>query len=120
MTTRRSAVFAAVASILSALTAVLTYVPGLALPSPTGGYTHVGDTIIYLAALLLGPAIGATVGLVGPLIADLLIGYPRWYVTLVAHGLQGYIADLGKGGKHTVQLAMIIGGSEHELHVLRC
>ncbi|MEM1568334.1 MAG: ECF transporter S component [Thermofilaceae archaeon] len=111
MAPRRSAAFAAVASMLSALTAVLTYFPGLALPSPTGGYTHIGDTVIYLAALLFGPAMGATVGLVGPVIADLLIGYPRWYVTLVAHGLQGYVAGLGEGKRFPVQLAaMLVGG----------
>jgi len=65
------------ARVLSALTAVLTYLPGLAFPSPTGGYTHVGDTVIYLSALLFGPWMGLTVGLIGPVVADLLVGYPR-------------------------------------------
>lgn len=108
MPPRRGTVFAVIASVFSALTAVLTYFPGLALPSPTGGYTHVGDTIIYLVALLFGPVMGATVGLIGPVIADLLIGYPRWYVTLVAHGLQGYIAGLGKGKHFAAQLATMV------------
>ncbi len=98
----------AVASVFSALTAVLTYLPGLALPSPTGGYTHVGDTAIYLAALLFGRAVGAVVGLVGPLVADLLIGYPRWYVTLVAHGLQGWIAGFGRGRRLPLQVAAML------------
>jgi len=30
---------------------------------------------------------GLTVGLIGPVVADLLVGYPRWFVTLAAHGL---------------------------------
>jgi ABC-type Co2+ transport system permease subunit len=70
------------ARVLSALTAVLTYLPGLAFPSPTGGYTHVGDTVVYLSALLFGPWMGLTVGLIDPVVADLLVGYPRWFVTL--------------------------------------
>jgi uncharacterized membrane protein len=107
----RPSVFVALVSVLSALTAVLTYLPGLALPSPTGGYTHVGDTVIYLSALLFGPWMGLTVGLIGPVVADLLVGYPRWFVTLAAHGLQGLIAGLGRGRGFPLQLAaMILGG----------
>ncbi|ABL77474.1 ECF transporter S component [Thermofilum pendens] len=104
----RASLFIALASILSALTAVLTYFPGLALPSPTGGYTHVGDTIIYVSALLFGPWMGLVVGLVGPVIADFLVGYPRWYVTLVAHGLQGFIAGYGAGKKFKTQLVLMV------------
>jgi uncharacterized membrane protein len=107
----KSSLVIAVASVFSALTAALTYFPGLALPSPTGGYTHVGDTVIYIAGLLFGSQVGLVVGLVGPVIADLLIGYPRWYVTLVAHGLQGFIVGLGARRRFKVQLMMmVIGG----------
>lgn len=106
----KPSVFVALASTLSALTALLTYLPGLALPSPTGGYTHIGDTVIYLSALLFGPLMGTVVGLVGPVVADLLVGYPRWYVTLVAHGLQGFIAGLGRGRRFPLQLAAMVAG----------
>jgi uncharacterized membrane protein len=87
----------AVVAVFSALTAVLTGTTGLALPSPTGGYTHVGDTAIYVAALLFGAKVGGLVGVIGPVTADLFVGYPRWFVTVLAHGTQGYIAGLGKG-----------------------
>lgn len=70
-----------------------------------------GDTVIYIAGLLFGSQVGLVVGLVGPVIADLLIGYPRWYVTLVAHGLQGFIVGLGARRRFKVQLMMmVIGG----------
>jgi uncharacterized membrane protein len=87
----------AVVAVFSALTAVLTGTTGLILPSPTGGYTHVGDTAIYVAALLFGAKVGGLVGVIGPVAADILVGYPRWFVTVLAHGTQGYIAGLGKG-----------------------
>jgi len=99
----------AVASIFSALTAVLT---GVAfLPSPTGGYTHIGDTIIFLAALLFGYKVGGIVGVIGPVAADLFVGYPRWFITIPAHGAEGLIAGFGKGRSTVVQVLLcILGG----------
>ncbi|QOJ78544.1 ECF transporter S component [Infirmifilum lucidum] len=109
MSQKRLSVFLAVVAIFSALTAALTSVS--AVPSPTRGFTHVGDTIIYLASLLFGSSAGLAVGLIGPTLADIVVGYPRWYVTLVAHGLQGYIAGMGKGKGLKVQvIAMIAAG----------
>ncbi len=106
----KKTVYVAVVSVFAALTTALTFT--LRVPSPTGGYTHVGDSIIYIAAALFGPLTGLGVGLVGPAAADLLVGYPRWYVTLVAHGLQGYIAGLGKGRGLAVQAGlMLLGGA---------
>lgn len=109
MSQKRLSVFLAVVAIFSALTAALTSVS--AVPSPTGGFTHVGDTVIYLASLLFGSSVGLAVGLIGPTLADVVVGYPRWYVTLVAHGLQGYIAGMGRGKSLKVQvIAMIAAG----------
>jgi len=84
-------------SIFSAITAILTAGVGAIFPSPTGGYTHIGDVGIFLAALLYGSKVGGLVGVIGPFIADILLGYPRWYVSLLAHGVEGVIAGLGKG-----------------------
>jgi len=107
----KSSLVIAVSAVFAALTTVLTYLPGLALPSPTGGYTNVGDTIIFIAGLLFGSEVGLIVGLVGPVIADFLAAYPRWYVTLVAHGLEGFIVGMGARKSFKVQLMlMVIGG----------
>ena len=100
----------ALLAIFSALTAVLTGSTGIMLPSPSGGYTHVGDTAIYIAALLFGSKIGGFVGIIGPVVADLMVGYPRWFVTVLAHGSQGFIAGLGKG-KRTIIQVIILGFS---------
>lgn len=106
MSSRRVSVLLAIVAVFSALTAALTAT--LRVPSPTGGYTHIGDTVIYLAALLFGSRVGALVGAIGPTLADVLTGYPRWYVTVVAHGLQGYIAGMGKGKKLKTQVALMV------------
>jgi len=98
----------AVVSVLSALTAVLTGSTGFLLPSPTGGYTHFGDTIIYLAALLFGCKVGGFVGIIGPVAADLFVGYPRWFVTVLAHGSQGFIAGLGHKRNTFVQVVLLV------------
>jgi uncharacterized membrane protein len=107
----KSRLVIAVSAVFAALTAVLTYLSGLASHSPTGGYTNVGDTIIFIAGLLFGSKVGLIVGLVGPVIANFLIGYSRWYVTLVAHGLEGFIVGMGARKNFKVQLMMmVIGG----------
>ena len=97
----------AVVAVFSALTAVLTGTTGMMLPSPTGGYTHIGDTVIYVAALLFGCKVGGLVGVIGPVVADLLVGYPRWFVTVLAHGSQGFIAGLGRKKSTVVQVVLL-------------
>lgn len=97
----------AVVAVFSALTAVLTGTTGLMLPSPTGGYTHIGDTIIFVSALLFGCKVGGLVGIIGPVVADLLVGYPRWFVTVLAHGAQGFIAGLGLRRSTAVQVVLL-------------
>jgi uncharacterized membrane protein len=97
----------ALVAVFSALTAILTGMTGLMLPTPTGGYTHIGDTAIYVAALLFGAKVGGCVGIIGPVAADLLVGYPRWFVTVLAHGSQGFIAGLGKGKNKVTQVVLL-------------
>ena len=98
----------AVVAVFSALTAVLTGSTGLMLPSPTGGYTHIGDTVIFVSALLFGCRVGGLVGIIGPVVADLLVGYPRWFVTVLAHGSQGFIAGLGRKRSTVVQVVLLV------------
>lgn len=108
MSQKKWSIFIALVAIFSALCAALTSI--LAVPSPTG-YTHIGDTIIYLAAVLFGSRVGLFVGLLGPTIADVVVGYPRWYVTLIAHGLQGFIAGMGRGKSlRTKVIVMLTAG----------
>lgn len=98
----------AVVAVFSALTALLTGTTGAMFPSPTGGYTHIGDTAIFVSALLFGVKVGGLVGIIGPVAADLFVGYPRWFVTVLAHGAQGFIAGLGRGRSTIVQVALLV------------
>jgi len=98
----------AIVAVFSALTAVLTGSTGLMFPSPTGGYTHIGDTIIIVSALLFGVKVGGLVGIIGPVAADLFVGYPRWFVTVLAHGSQGFIAGMGRGRGIVVQAVLLV------------
>lgn len=65
------------------------------VPSPTGGYMNLGDTVVLLGAYFLGPVYGAVAGGAGPALADLLGGYPVYVpATLVIKAVMGVIAGL--------------------------
>ena len=89
----------AVTGILAALTCAATMV--VRVPSPSGGYMNLGDTLVLLSAWLLGPWYGAAAAGIGSALAD-LIGYPLYApATLVIKGGMAIIAGLllrrGKG-----------------------
>lgn len=83
--------------VMTALFAALGYVATrvLMVPSPTGGYMNLGDTVVLLGAYLLGPVYGAVVGGIGPALADLLSGYAVYVPgTLVIKALMALTAAL--------------------------
>jgi len=99
----------AVIAVLSALYAVMIII--LKIPSPTGGYTHIGDLVVFTAALLFGYKVGGLVGIIGSIAADFFVGYERWFISVLAHGLEGILPGLSKGKSFIVQAAScVIGG----------
>ena len=49
--------------------------------------------------------------MVGAVAADLYAGYPRWYVSILAHGLEGLIPGLAKGKSIPLQvISCVVGG----------
>ncbi len=62
-----------VAAVFAALSCVATMV--IQIPTPTGGYVHMGDCIVLLCGLLLGPIYGGLAAGIGSAMADLLTGY---------------------------------------------
>ena len=81
--------------VMTALFAALGYVATavLMVPSPTGGYLNLGDTVVLLGAYLLGPVYGAVAGGIGPAMADLLGGYTMYVPgTLAIKALMGVLA----------------------------
>ena len=76
-----------VTALMAALIFVLTVVPRV--PTPVGGYIHLGDAGVNFAALAFGPWVALFSGGVGTALADLM-GYPQWAIfSLIIHGLQG-------------------------------
>ena len=99
----------AIIAVLSALYAVMIIIANV--PSPTGGMTHIGDVIVFLAALLFGYKVGGLVGIIGAVAADLFVGYPRWFVSILAHGLEGFIPGFAKNKPLPIQILLcVIGG----------
>lgn len=77
--------------LLVALIAVSTMVIQIPVPA-TEGYIHLGDSMIFLAAILFGYRYGMIAGGVGSALADILTGYAHWAIpTLIIKGLMGYI-----------------------------
>jgi uncharacterized membrane protein len=76
---------------LVALATMVINVPMVA----TQGFINVGDTVIFVSALLMGPRVGFIAGGLGSAMADLLLGYAHWAPwTLVIKALEGLIAAL--------------------------
>lgn len=72
--------------LFTALTAVATLL--IQIPTLTKGYINLGDTIVNLAAWVLGPAYGAAAAGIGSALADLIAGYTVYApATLVIKGL---------------------------------
>jgi uncharacterized membrane protein len=100
MTQRASAsktIRLALAAVSTSLVCVATMIFSIYVPA-TRGFFNVGETMIYVAALLFGPLTGAFAGGVGSALADILLNY--WYyapATLVIKACEGAVVGfLGK------------------------
>lgn len=79
------------AGVMAALVFVMTYLPKVPV-LVTGGYVHLGDGAIFLAALLLGP-LGIPAAAIGSGLSDVLGGYLVYVLpTVVIKGLVALIA----------------------------
>jgi len=74
------------ALVTTATVAFSVYVPA------TRGYFNIGETAVYVTALLFGPLVGAFAGGVGSMFADLLLGFPHYAPgTLLIKSCEGAI-----------------------------
>jgi uncharacterized membrane protein len=100
---------------MMALVTVTTIV--IAIPVPfTNGYIHPGDSMIFLAVLILGRGRGALAAGVGSALADVLLGYVVWApFTLVIKGFMAFAAGLiiekcaGNRRNFVISCASLIG-----------
>lgn len=83
-----------ITALLIALVTVATMAIRVPVPA-TQGYINMGDSMVYVSALLFGPAAGAIAGGVGSALADLLAGYGQFApYTLVIKGVEGLLVGL--------------------------
>ena len=81
----------AVAGVMAALVFVMTYLPKVPVPI-TGGYIHLGDGMIFLGAMLLGP-VGIASAAVGSALSDLVGGYMVYILpTFLIKGVMALVA----------------------------
>ncbi|NLT95959.1 MAG: ECF transporter S component [Clostridia bacterium] len=75
--------------LMIALVYVTTF--SIKIPVPfTQGYIHAGDSMIFIAAILLGWKYGALAGGIGSALADILGGYANWALpTLIIKSIMG-------------------------------
>lgn len=80
-------------ALMAAIVAVVTM--AVPLPTPAGGIYNIGDSMVMLGAILLGPIPGALAGGIGSFLADMILGYTQWAPwTLVIKALEGLIVAL--------------------------
>lgn len=81
------------AALMAAMSCVATMI--IQVPSPTGGYIHLGDGFVLLSGILLGPIYGGLAAGIGSMLADILSGYIAWApATLVIKALAAVVGSL--------------------------
>lgn len=79
------------AALMTAFTTVATMI--IKFPTPTMGYIHLGDGLVILCGILLGPKVGTAAAGIGSMLADLFSGYVAWMpATLIIKGITALIA----------------------------
>jgi len=82
----------ATTAIFTAFVAASTMVFTLAIPATPSGYFNLGEVMVYICALLMGPYVGAFAGGVGSSISDVALGAATYAPgTLVIKGAEGFI-----------------------------
>ena len=78
------------------------------IPASHNGYTHAGDSMIYLAAMVLPAPFAAAASSVGGFMADILAGAPEWAFataiikainTLPFIAVRNYLKKLGRDNR---------------------
>ncbi len=105
-------------SMMIALVFLATYLVKIQTPLP-GGYANLGDAVVMLAAVFLGPVGGLIAGSIGSALADLAFGSLLFApVTFVVKGIEGLVVGMltsqvlkANGLKHGRLIAAIVSGA---------
>lgn len=75
-----------IALVFVATSSISIYIPA------TRGYFNLGDSMVFLTAILFGPIVGGLAGGIGSMLSDVFLGYTVYApATLVVKGLEGFI-----------------------------
>jgi len=86
--------FTAFTAIMTALVALATMIIQIPIPA-TKGLFNLGDSMVYISALLFGPYVGAFAGGVGSMLSDVFTGYVIYApATLIIKGVEGFVVGL--------------------------
>ena len=82
------------AALLAALTAVATMI--IRIPTPTQGYIHLGDGMVLICGILLGPGLGALAAGIGSMIFDLMTpeDAPEAWITFLRFFLMAWLCGV--------------------------
>jgi uncharacterized membrane protein len=81
----------AVTAVFTALVCVVTTIFSIYVPA-TEGFFNIGESMVFLSAILFGPFVGAFAGGVGSMLADLMLGYPHYApATLIIKACEGAV-----------------------------
>jgi len=81
----------AISAVMTSLNAVVTVLLAVNLPV-SYGFFNIGESMVYLTAMVFGPYIGAISGGLGGMLADIFLGYGFFApATLIIKGIEGLI-----------------------------
>lgn len=98
--------------IFAAAVCAATLVIRIPVPA-TSGYINLGDSLVFVSALLFGARIGGISGGVGSAMADLIGGYGQWApFTLIIKGIEGAVVGHFSRKNSVIRsiIAVLIGG----------
>jgi len=83
-------------TVFTALVCVATIVFSIYVPA-TEGFFNIGESMVFLSAILFGPLVGAFAGGVGSMLADLILGFPHYApATLIVKACEGAVVGVLK------------------------
>lgn len=88
-----------IGALLAAFTTIATMI--IKFPTPTFGYIHLGDSLVLLCGIILGPIGGALSAGIGSMFADIFSGYMSYApATLIIKALTAMIAGFSFHKSH--------------------
>jgi uncharacterized membrane protein len=97
---RNQVFYIALVAVLTALTTAVT--AAFVIPFPTtSGYLNIGDTIVMISGLLLGPTGAFFVGGVGSAMVDAVLAPQYVPITLLVKGCEGMVVSLISHGNES-------------------